>query len=143
MALQKNETHDFVELLASGARTATSAGAAAVRLPAMVNSVAFTCDVTVDESAATDLLDVYIQVMLDGSKWTDVVHFPQHLGNAGAKRYIEKITASPVLAGFEVGTALAAGAVRDLLGDEYRTRYVVDDGSGSASFTFSITAQPM
>lgn len=143
MALLPKNVPDATTLLASAARTATSTGEAAVRLPGMVNAFAFTLDVTVDESTAADLLDVYVQTKLDGSKWTDVVHFPQHAGNATAKRYIEKIVASPAFAGFEVGSALGAGAVRDLLGDDWRVRFTVVDDSSSASFTFSVAACPM
>jgi hypothetical protein len=142
MSLLPKKDYDAKALLASAARTATSTGEA-VRLPGTVSAIAFTLDVTVDESTAADTLDVYIQTKLDGTNWTDVVHFPQHVGNAGAKRYIAKITAVPTLAGFEVGTALGAGEVRDLLGDDWLVRFDVTDDSGSASFTFSVVACPM
>jgi len=143
MALQKFKTSEAVTLIASAAQTAASGYGAAKRLPGMVRAFAFTLDVTVDESTAADLIDVFVQTKADGSNWTDVVHFPQHVGNAGAKRYIEKVTAGPAFAGFEVGTALAAGEVRDMLGDDWRVRFEINDDSGSASFTFSVTACPM
>lgn len=143
MALTVKKAADAITLLASAAQTATSTGETAVRLPGMVNGFAFTLNVTADESTAADLLDVFIQTKLDTTNWTDVVHFTQHAGNADTKRYIEKITASPAFAGFEVGTALGAGAVRDLLGDDWRVRFTVVDDSSIASFTFSVTACPM
>ena len=143
MTLAKRNVQEAVTLLASGARTETSTGEAAVRLPGMVNAFAFTLDVTADEQTVADLLDVYVQTKLDGSNWTDVVHFPQHAGNASAARYIEKVAAAPAFAGFEVGTALGAGTVRDLIGDDWRVRFTVVDDSTNASFTFSVTACPM
>lgn len=136
------EEDESVVLLASGAKTVTSTGEAPVRLQSMIRGIAFTLDVTVDEETVDDLLDVFVQTRLDRSNWTDVVHFPQHLGNAGVKRYIEKVVATPAVAGFEVGTALGAGAVRDLIGDAWRVRFVIDDDSASASFTFAVTACP-
>ena len=143
MALQPNKTHNVRTLLASVTATgAATVAVASVRLPSMVNAVAFTCDVTAAAADGSDTLDVKVQVMLDGSKWTDIVHFPQHAGDGGTARYIEKVAASPVFAGFEVGTALTAGNTRDLLGDEYRISYTTTSGS-SASFSFSVTAIPM
>lgn len=143
MALLPKRDYDATTLLASAAQTATSTGEAAVRMAGMVNAFAFTMDVTVDEQTAADLLDVFVQTKLDGTNWVDVVHFPQHAGDDGAKRYIEKVAASPAFAGFENGAALGAGAVRDLVGDEWRVRFTVVDDSGSASITFSVIACPM
>lgn len=143
MAVAVKKDFDATTLLASAAQTATSTGEAAVRLAGMVRAFTFTLDVTVDESTAADRLDVFIQTKLDGTNWTDVVHFPQHAGDDGAKRYIEPIAPIPATAGFEVGSALGAGAVRGLIGDEWRVRFVVIDDSGNASFTFSVHACPM
>lgn len=137
------QAHAAVTLLASGLRSTTSTGETAVWLPGMVRAIAFVLDVTVDEQTAADLLDVYIQTLLDGTNWVDVVHFPQHAGNAGAARYFEKIAAGPAFAGFANSDALAAGNVRDLLGDKYRVRYTIVDDSSSAAFTFSVVAKAM
>lgn len=143
--LLAKKTHDAKTLLAA---TTTAAGAVdaqgdSVRLPGMVNGFVFVLDVTAAATDVGDTLDVTIQTKLDGTNWTDVVHFAQVLGNGGTKRHVEKIAASPALAGFEVGTGLAAGAVRDLLGDEWRVAYVQVDADTDASFTFSVTACPM
>ena len=144
MALQKKRDHDATTLLASAARTDTSTGEAAVRLPGMVNGIAFVLDVTAAATEVGDLLDVYIQTKLDGTNWIDVVRFTQVLGNGGALRYISKITAAAALTEFENGTGLGAAAVRNLLGDEWRVRFdVTDAGTDNASFTFSVVACPM
>lgn len=145
MALNVKRDHDAITLLAA---TTTAAGAvdtagAAVRLPGMVNAFAFTLNVTAAATDVVDTLDVYVQTMLDGTNWVDVVHFTQVLGNGGALRYIAKIVAQIAQAEFEVGTALGAAAIRNLLGDEWRVRYVQVDADTDASFTFSVTACPM
>jgi hypothetical protein len=145
MAVQTKSTHDAVTMLAA---TTTPNGAvdsagSAVRLPGMVNAFVFVLDVTAAATDAGDTLDVKIQTKLDGTNWLDVVHFAQCLGNGGAKRHIEKIAAAPAFAGFEVGTALTAGNVRDLLGDDWRVKYDQVDADTDASFTFSVTACPM
>lgn len=145
MALQKKKDHDATTLLAS---TATPAGAvntnsSAVRLPGMVNAMAFVLDVTAAATDAADTLDVKVQTKLDGTNWVDVIHFTQCVGNGGAKRYIEKLVADVACAGFENAAALGAGNTRDLLGDEWRVNYVQVDADSDGSFTFSIVACPM
>ena len=108
------------------------------------NAMAFTLDVTAAATAVDDTLDVTIQTKIDGANWIDVVHFDQVLGNGGAKTYIEKVVSSVQVAGFETGTALAAGATRALIGDEWRASWTIVDPTGSdASFTFSVSALPM
>lgn len=145
MALQTKRTHDVVELLAE---TSTAAGAVdtagdSVRLPGMVNAMAFVLDVSAAATDAADTLDVKVQTKIDGTNWLDVVHFTQVVGNGGTKRYIEKLTADAACAGFENAAALGAGNTRDLLGDEWRVAYVQVDADSDASFTFSVTACPM
>jgi hypothetical protein len=108
----------------------------------MVNAFAFVLDVTAAATAAGDHLDVYVQTKLDGTNWVDVVHFTQLDGNGGTKRYFEKVVAGPAFAGFENGTALGEGEVRDLAGNPWRVRYVVTDVD-DPSFTFSVVACPM
>lgn len=145
MALKVKQVHDVVTLLAS---SSTAAGAvdtagSAVRLPGMVNAMAFVLDVTAAATDAADTLDVKVETKIDGTNWLDVIHFTQCLGNGGAKRYIEKLVADVACAGFENATALGAGNTRDLLGDEYRASWVQVDADSDASFTFSVTAIPM
>jgi hypothetical protein len=145
MAVETKRSYDATTLLAS---TTTVAGALnvqgdSVRLPGMVNALMFTLDVTAAAKDNGDTLAVTVQTKLDGVNWTDVCAFASVLGDGGAVRHIEKIAASPAFAGFEVGTALTAGTVRDLLGDDWRVSYVQVDGDSDATFTFSVVACPM
>ena len=139
------KSHDVVTLLAA---TTTPGGvldetSSPVRLPGMVNAVAFVLDVTAAATDGADTLDVTIQTKIDGTNWVDVAYFTRLLGNGGTKRYVAKIEAGTAQAEFENGTALLAGNVRNLIGDEWRVRYAQDDGATDASFTFSVTACPM
>lgn len=143
MAVMAKQAYDKVELLASAARTAATGTGSAVKLPGMVNGIVFSLDVTVDESTAADKLDVYVSTMVDGTNYVDVLHFTQHDGNAGAKRYFAKLTAGAALTEFETASALGAAAIRALLGDEWVVRWEITDDSGDASFTFSVSACPM
>ena len=129
--------------------TVTTAGAVSatqttgVPIPDAPNGVVFVLDVT---SAATDVgdtLDVKVQTTLDGSAWIDVCYFTQVLGNGGAKRHVGKICASTAVTMFENGTALTAGNVRHILGNQYRVSYVVVDADADSAFTFTVTATPL
>jgi hypothetical protein len=133
---------DVRTLLAAAAREDTGNGDA-VKLPGFVNALAFTLDVTAAASTAADRLDVYVQTKVDGVNWIDVAHFTQIVGNGGAKRFTAKLIANAAVTEFEAAAALAAAAKRDLLGDEWRVRWVVTDDSTNAAFTFSVSACPM
>jgi lipopolysaccharide biosynthesis protein len=144
MALQKKKDHDATTVLAA---TTTAAGAvstsgSAVRLPGMVNAIAFVLNVTAAATDAVDTLDVKVQTKLDGTNWVDVVSFTQVLGNGGALKHIAKIEAGTAQAMF-ADAVLAAGSTRNLLGDEWRVTYVQVDADSDASFTFSVIACPM
>lgn len=131
------------------ASVTTAAGAIAagtgdaVHLPGMVNGFAFELDVTAAATDADDTLDVYVQTTLDGTNWIDVVHFTQCVGNGGAKRHIGKVLAGAAETMFEAGAALAAGSVRNLLGDKWRVKYVQVDADSDGTFTFAVYAVPM
>jgi hypothetical protein len=133
-------------LLASAARNVTlhaTGNGDAVRLP-VAPAYAFVLDVSAAATAAGDTLDVFVQAMLDGTNWVDVVHFTQVLGDGGAKRYVSKIAPGAVVqAEFEVGAALAAAAVRHLAGDKWRVRWAIVDANASGGFTFGVTGIPM
>ena len=142
------QVHEYKTLFAS-AEVAADGNSDSIRLQTLVNAHVFTLDVTAAAKDVQDLLDVYVQTLLDGTNWTDVVHFPTVLGNGGAVRYIEKIEAQTSQAGFKVTTALAAGNVRHLLGDEWRVRWDLTEsgpasgsGTGLAVFTFSVIVCP-
>lgn len=149
MALETKRDHDAIELMASAAHDTGEDWLAdgtgdSHRLPYQVNAFCFTLDVTAAESILGDTLAVYIQTKLDGSNWTDVARFAAVTGNGGAVRRIIRHTAQIATAEFEVGTGLAAAAVRNLHGDEWRVRWHIERGcSVSAAFTFSVTAIPM
>ncbi len=132
--------HEAVALVASAARLVTGTGDA-VRLPQAPGYV-FTLQTTDLASAVDDTLDVFVQTKLDGTNWTDVVHFTQKVGNGtDASRHVAKITPAALAeAMFEVGSALAAGAVRNLAGDEWRVRWDIVAGAGTHAFTFSVSA---
>lgn len=131
------------------ASTATAAGAinaatsSAVHIPGQPRSIAFVLDLTAAATDADDTLDVKVQTRLDGTNWVDVVAFTQCLGNGGAKRHFAKIDAGIAQAMFENGSALAAGSVRNLIGEVWRVVHTQVDADSDGSFTFSVTACPM
>ena len=135
--------NEVVTLATAAAIDATSTGTTAVKLP-VASAYAFVCDLTAAASAVDDTLNVYVQTKLDGTNYVDVVAFTQILGNGGAKRYIAKVTPGAVAETmFENASALAAGSVRNLGGDDWRVRYVVVNGAGTHIFSFTVTAVPM
>jgi hypothetical protein len=104
--------------------------------------MAFVLDVTAAATDAGDTLDVKVQVRLDGTNWVDVASFTQVLGNGGALRHIAKVNADIAQAMF-ANADLAAGSVRNLLGEVWRVSYTQVDADNDATFTFSVTACPM
>ncbi len=137
------QTFDATAVLASQTTTTTSAGTAAVKPPIAPNGIAFTLDVSAAATDAVDSLDVFVQTKLDGTNWVDVIHFTQVIGNGGAKRFIAKLCSPQAETMFNNASALAAGSIRNLLGDEYRVRWDIVDANANASFTFSVIACPM
>jgi hypothetical protein len=103
----------------------------------MVRGMQFTLVAADPSGDAEDTLDVYVQTRV-GETWVDTVHFSQVLGNGGAKTYVEKILASASEAGFETGTALSEGEVRNLMGEVYRVRTVVADANASSTFAITV-----
>lgn len=136
--------YEATTIMASAAKSASgNTQATPVRLP-VADSYAFIFDQTVATDANADTLDVFIQTRLDGTNWFDVAHYTQTLGDGtDAQRYVVKITADVVLTMYEVGTALAANAVRNLIGDEWAVRWVIADGGGAHTFTFSVVGIPL
>lgn len=140
----KTSLYEPVTLEASAAHTATGTGTA-MRLPKDAKAVIYIFDLTAAATDAADTLDVKIQTKLDKSQWFDVVHFTQVLGNgAGDFTYVAKISAADGEGMFEIGTALAAGEVRSLIGEETRAVWtIVDSGDADQTFTFSVYAIPV
>ena len=129
--------YESVALQASAAQTATGQSAA-VKLPYEWKSVTFELDLTAAATVVGDTLDVTIQTKVDQTNWLDIVHFTQAVGNGGSKRYVVSLSTGVNQAMYEVGTALAAGSVRNVWGDEFRVSWVI--AGASPSFTFSVWA---
>lgn len=144
LATQATDNNEqATELLASAARTDSTspANGSAVTGKGKYSVVMFELDVTAAATEAGDTCDVFVQTRIDGTNWLDIVHFAQATGDGGATRQIAKIFANVAEAEYEVGTALGAAAVRNILGDEYRVRFVIVEVTGdNSSFTFSVTA---
>lgn len=149
MALNVRRDHEVIEIFPSAtfetdALWELDGTGESHRLGYQVNGFCFVLDVTATETVLGDWLAVYVQTLLDGTNWTDVCRFGTVTGDLGTARRVIKHTAQVATAEFEVGTALGAGAVRNLLGDEWRVRWHLERGcSPLASFTFSVTGIPM
>lgn len=128
-----------ITLQAAAAQTATGNGSAVDGLGEFEQAT-WQLELTAAATDVGDTLDVFIQTTVDGTTWLDIVHFTQMLGNGGAKRYIAKTNAAQPLTMIETGTALAAAAVRNLFGDQYRVRWAITDADADCSFTFSVKA---
>jgi len=137
MPFSPASTTDLVTLFASAVVTAQNTGDPGVAVSGIRNGVIFTLDVTAAATLVGDTLDVYVQALTMAGKWVDVVHFTQLMGNGSTKQYRAKILAGTAEAMFENASALAAGSVRNIIGDLFRMRC---DVAGSPSFTFSLTA---
>jgi len=128
--------------------TGTDAAALYQEVPDCV-AIMFFLDLTDIASDAGDKLDVFIQTSyMVGTveRWIDIVHFAQVLGNVATDIYqIAKVSANGAEAIFETvaGAALAAGAVRNILGRRYRTRWEITAGVGTHTFGFQTGLQPI
>lgn len=132
-----------IVLHTGGAETANGSGTAMTDLDGY--SVAeIICDLTAAANIAADTFDLYIEGSNDGgTTWIECAHFPQMLGNGGAKQYLFTVSLKAL-----VGTAcivsddtLAVNTGRHFLGNAMRARWViVDGGAASQSFTFAVTA---
>lgn len=102
-------------------------------------------DVTAAATDVGDTLDVYVDMSIDGgSRWNNLVHFTQVLGNGGAKTFcaVIKNDNPGTSAVFATTTDATAGSTRQIgFGDRLRYRAtVVDAGTQNTSFTFSLKA---
>jgi hypothetical protein len=134
----------MLTLLASAARTASDTSgslAAVLPHPEQLQSARVVLDVTAAGSAVGDTLDVYIQRAV-GGQWDDVLHFTQVVGNGGAVKHIAEwfrgVTPESELHAPQ-DAAIAAGVVQGgLLGPDLRVKWVIANGGGTHSFTFSV-----
>jgi hypothetical protein len=139
----------FRAALASTTVTSTASSPGdAFYMPAPESGGLAILDVTAAATGdALDKLDVYLQTKV-GSDWYDAIHFTQIDGDSGAVTYVSKIQTDAILdqdtgaAEIETGTALPEGKTRRIFGDAWRVRWVVTDGAGAGthSFTFSVEA---
>lgn len=101
----------------------------------------FLLDLTAAANLVGDTLDVLIDALApDGVTWLNALHFPQCLGNGGAKKYFAVLdAANPGTACFDVTADCAVNTTRpSLFGSDYRGRYTIA-GGGAQSFTFSLS----
>jgi hypothetical protein len=118
-------------------------------LGAPIHALIAQLNVTAAAKDAGDILNVALQTTFDGSTWTDVIAFTAVLGNGGAKRFAAKIDGSmeqqldeDASAIINNATALAAGSVRNLIGESVRVKYAITNDADSTvdtTFTFSVT----
>jgi hypothetical protein len=124
----------------TGHVTATQVGTTPLWRPR--NGMELICDLSANAAGDVgDTLDITVQTNLAGL-WTDVVHFTQILGNGGIKRFGAKLMTQTAFAIGDIATALTAGNIRHLFGDEWRVSYVIVDANDNSTFTFSIYAIP-
>lgn len=143
MAVKTTRVGNAAVLKASGAQTGPGTDeSSGMRLPAMMNAVSVTLDVTAAATSAADTLNVFVQTKFRAN-WVDIMHFPQLTGTGGAKRYTQKCLAGAAEASFEHGSALASASVRNLLGDQYRARWSAIDANANSEWTFSMAITPM
>lgn len=101
-------------------------------------------DVTAAGTDVGDTLDVYVDTTFDGgTKWVNIGHFTQVLGNGGAKTFVmafcnDNPGTSAVV---DVSSNANAGATRQIgFGSQLRYRGVMVDGDANGSFTYEVKA---
>lgn len=114
-------------------------------LDAIYKELMVQLDVTAAATDVGDTLDVYVDMAIDnGTKWHNIVHFTQVLGNGGVKTFVAVIkNDNPgATAVFATTADAAAGATRQIgFGGNLRYRATtVDAGTQNMSFTFSLKA---
>lgn len=135
----QQRSDEAVVLATSAARTTTATGdGARVRRP--VSGVVAILEVTNAATLAGDTLDVTVQTRV-GSTWLDVVAFTQVLGNgADSLQHVAKVSGGEPQAMYSTASALSAGNVRHVLGDEWRAKWTI---AGTGTFTFAVTIAPV
>ena len=106
-------------------------------------SAVFQLEVTANQTAGSDTLDVWLQHSIDGSTWDDFVRFAQVAGNATpptrlVARWVRDVTPTTPQ-GAQSGKGIAAGVVQGPTGSLWRAAWTVTEGN-DASFTFGISA---
>ena len=114
-------------------------------LDAIYKELMVQLDVTAAATDVGDTLDVYVDMAIDGgTKWHNIIHFTQVLGNGGAKTFVAVIkNDNPGAAAVFATTADAAVTTTRQIGFGQNLRYravTVDAGTQNVSFTFSLKA---
>jgi len=114
-------------------------------LPIPPNAMGFALKVLGSASSTTGTLDLAVQTRLRGSTdYVDVLAFTQIATPTTALAYhYGKIVANSTQAMFTGASTLAAGAVRHMLGDEWRCRYTATAPTSTINWTCEVTAIPM
>ena len=123
-----------------GSETGTAGNGGLIKLQQLFRQFVFELDVTALADDVDDTLDVYIDTSYDGgTKWVNVGHFTQVLGNAAAQRHLMSIS-SDVHTEENVTGDAASGVIRTIpIGDRVRYRATVVDPTGAdATITYSI-----
>lgn len=138
------EQGEAVTLFASAVRAGATAGTngTAVYIGGERRRFLWLLSLTDAQDAAGDTLDVYVDYSLDNVTYYNAVHFTQILGN-GANVLAFFTVCDPtagLTADVNVTTDAAVNTTRPaLFGPYVRGRYVLVDGGGAHSFTFSLT----
>jgi len=130
------------ELAASAARTTDGTGTATL-IGGYVKRVLLVLDVTASATAADDVLNVFVDVSPDGSKWLNACHFVTQAGNGAAKTEFAVLDpTNPGTATVVATSDAASGVVRPgAFGKYMRARWtLVDAGGGDTSHTFRVRA---
>jgi hypothetical protein len=155
MAKHQKRAHDQFDIMAAATVTASGQGSA-VAAPTACNALMLVLDQTDAQDAAGDKLDVYVDtsyaITASGTTtrfWLPICRFTQTLGNGQNNlHYINVVSTSLGIASeLEINNvtlySLSQGEVVHMLGDTLRARYVVTDGGGAHTFTFSVIGIPM
>lgn len=133
----------MASILASAARTIS--GSSTFSLTDTMASAKLLLDVTAAGTLVGDTLDVYVQTSPDGgTTWDDFVHFTQVLGNGGAKKFTaawSRDIAPTTPMGPLNDAALAAGVNQGPVSRSARVKWVIVNGGGTHSFTFSLSGE--
>ncbi len=127
-------------LAASAARTAGATGTEYGPYNWWKRAVAV-LDITESHAVAGDVLNVYVDVSLDGVTWYNAIHFTQQAGDGTAKKEIAVLDhANPGTAVIVTTSDAASGVVRPAAWGGYvRGRWAVTDGGAhNQSHTFSL-----
>ena len=136
--------YDGATLFASATRTTAIANSGGTPSVKVWRKAIFLLDVTAMAGAASDYLNVFIDVMApDGATWLNAGHFTQVAGNGAAiKHYMVLDSTNVAATTFDVTTDCTSGVTKPYLtGPATRARYTLTDaGAHGQSATFSVTA---